>query len=185
MENITPTILTDMEICPTCYDKENNQYLGRKIMIIRNAKINDINQMIPLMFQVAQMHYYKRKDIFKEKGVEEIKLELKDRLENNENILVAEENNSIVGVIIFKIKVVKEHVNLIDRKVMWIDELVVDKNLRGKGIGKRLFDEAKKYAKNNECDDIELNCWNFNENALKFYEKCGMTTQRKIMELKL
>ena len=112
-------------------------------------------------------------------------MELKDRLENNENILVAEENNSIVGVIIFKIKVVKEHVNLIDRKVMWIDELVVDENLRGKGIGKRLFDEAKKYAKNNECDDIELNCWNFNENALEFYEKCGMSTERKIMELQL
>lgn len=39
-------------------------------MIIRNTKINDINQIIPLMLQVSEMHYSERKDIFKEKGVE-------------------------------------------------------------------------------------------------------------------
>mgnify|MGYP004680659377 CR=1 FL=1 len=80
-------------------------------MIIRNAKMNDINQIIPLMLQVSEMHYSERKDIFKEKGVEKIKLELKGALENNENILVAEENNNIVGVVIFKIKNVREHIN--------------------------------------------------------------------------
>ena len=66
-------------------------------MIIRNAKVNDIKQIVPLMLQVSKMHYNERKDIFKEKGVERIKLELKDLLENNENILVAEENNNIEG----------------------------------------------------------------------------------------
>ena len=145
-------------------------------MIIRNAKINDINQIIPLMLQVSEMHYSERKDIFKEKGVEKIKLE---------NILVAEENNNIVGVVIFKIKIVREHINLIDRKVIWINELVVDEKLRGKGIGTKLFNETKKYAKNNKCDAVELNCWEFNEKALRFYERCGMNTQRRIMDLKI
>ena len=154
-------------------------------MIIRNAKINDINQIIPLMLQVSEMHYSERKDIFKEKGVEKIKLELKCSLENNENILVAEENNNIVGVVILKIKIVREHINLIDRKVIWINELVVDEKLRGKGIGTKLFNETKKYAKNNKCDAVELNCWEFNEKALRFYERCGMNTQRRIMELKI
>ena len=74
-------------------------------------------------------------------------MELKGSLENNENILVAEENNNIVGVVIFKIKIVREHINLIDRKVIWINELVVDEKLRGKGIGTKLFNETKKYAK--------------------------------------
>ena len=154
-------------------------------MIIRNAKINDINQIIPLMLQVSEMHYSERKDIFKEKGVEKIKLELKGALENNENILVAEENNNIVGVVIFKIKIVGEHINLIDRKVIWINELVVDEKLRGKGIGTKLFNETKKYAKNNKCDAVELNCWEFNEKAPRFYERCGMNTQRRIMDLKI
>lgn len=112
-------------------------------------------------------------------------MELKGSLENNENILVAEENNNIVGVVIFKIKIVGEHINLIDRKVIWINELVVDEKLRGKGIGTKLFNETKKYAKNNKCDAVELNCWEFNEKAPRFYERCGMNTQRRIMDLKI
>ena len=91
----------------------------------------------------------------------------------------------IVGVVIFKIKIVREHINLIDRKVIWINELVVDEKLRGKGIGTKLFNETKKYAKNNKCDAVELNCWEFNEKALRFYERCGMNTQRRIMDLKI
>lgn len=146
-------------------------------MIIRNAKINDINQIIPLMLQVSEMHYSERKDIFKEKGVEKIKLELKGSLENNENILVAEENNNIVGVVIFKIKIVREHINLIDRKVIWINELVVDE--------KELEQNCLMRLKNNKCDAVELNCWEFNEKALRFYERYGMNTQRRIMDLKI
>ena len=29
---------------------------------------------------------------------------------------------------------------------------------------------------------LELNCWNFNKDAIKFYKSIGMNTQRKIME---
>ena len=69
--------------------------------------------------------------------------------------------------------------------MIWINELVVDEKLRGKGIGTKLFNETKKYAKNNKCDAVELNCWEFNEKALRFYERCGMNTQRRIMDLKI
>ena len=98
-------------------------------------------------------------------------------MNNKENILIAEENNSIFGVIIYKIKEVKEHINLKDRTVLWIDELVVDENIRGKGIGRSLFLEVNKIAKENNCNAVELNCWNFNESAIQFYEKCGMNIQ--------
>ena len=154
-------------------------------MIIRNAKINDINQIIPLMLQVSEMHYSERKDIFKEKNIEQIKSELKERFENNESILVVEENKKIIGVLIYKIKEIKKHINLKDRNVLWIDELVVDEKNRGNGTGKVLFKEVMKIAKIKKCNFVELNCWNFNENAIKFYEKCEMKTQRNIMEIKV
>ena len=122
---------------------------------------------------------------FKEKNIEEIKNEVNNRMNNKENILIAEENNSIFGVIIYKIKEVREHINLKDRTVLWIDELVVDENIRGKGRGRSLFLEVNKIAKENNCNAVELNCWNFNRQAIKFYEKCGMNTQRLIMEVKI
>ena len=37
-------------------------------------------------------------------------------------------------------------------------------------------------AKKKDCKRIELNCWNFNEKAIKFYKKFGMKEQRIIME---
>ena len=154
-------------------------------MNIRNAQIDDVNRVSELMLQVAKIHSSARRDIFKEKNIEEIKNEVNNRMNNKENILIAEENNSIFGVIIYKIKEVREHKNLKDRTVLWIDELVVDENIRGKGIGKSLFLEVNKITKESNCNAVELNCWNFNRQAIKFYEKCGMNTQRLIMEVKI
>ncbi len=151
-------------------------------MKIRESNINDINQITSLMLQVAEIHFDARKDIFKEKSIKQIKSELKERFENNESILVVEENKKIIGVLIYKIKEIKKHINLKDRNVLWIDELVVDEKNRENGIGKVLFKEVMKIKK---CNFVELNCWNFNENAIKFYEKCEMKIQRNIMEIKV
>ena len=153
-------------------------------MNIRSAQIEDINKISELMLQVAKIHSNARKDIFKEKSIEEIKTEVNNRINDKENILVAEENNNIHGVIIYKIKEVKEHINLKDRTILWIDELVVDEKVRNKGIGKNLFSEVKKIAKERNYDAVELNCWNFNERAIHFYKRCGMNIQRLIMEIK-
>lgn len=154
-------------------------------MKIREANINDINQIASLMLQVAEIHFDARKDIFKEKSIEQIKSELKERFENNESILVIEENNEIIGVLIYKIKEIKKHINLKDRNVLWIDELVVAEKNRGNGTGKVLFKEVMKIAKIKKCNFVELNCWNFNKDAIKFYEKCEMKIQRNIMEIKV
>ena len=159
-------------------------YGGYKNMNIRNAQIEDVNKISELMLQVAEIHSNARKDIFKEKSIEEIKAEVNNRIKNKENILVAEEDNNIYGVIIYKIKEVKEHINLKDRTTLWIDELVVDEKARRMGIGKNLFSEVKRIAKEKNYDAVELNCWNFNERAIQFYEKCGMNIQRLIMEIK-
>ena len=153
-------------------------------MNIRNAQIEDINKISELMLQVAKIHSNARKDIFEEKSIEEIKIEVNNRINNKENILVAEESNNIYGVIIYKIKEVKEHINLKDRTILWIDELIVDEKVRKMGIGKKLFSEVKRIAKERNYDAVELNCWKFNEQAICFYERCGMNIQRLIMEIK-
>lgn len=72
-----------------------------------------------------------------------------------------------------------------DSKVIWIDEIYIDENYRKKGIGRFLIEEVKRRAKQINCNQIELNCWEFNENAMEFYKKIGFKTQRRIMELKI
>ena len=41
----------------------------------------------------------------------------------------------------------------------------------------------REYAKNKGFDRIELNMWEFNRNALAFYEASGFTTYRRYMEV--
>ena len=61
--------------------------------------------------------------------------------------------------------------------------MIILEKYRGKGYGKKLMDEAKKIAKDANCDRIELNCWMFNESALGMYEHIGYVKQRIIYEM--
>lgn len=48
-----------------------------------------------------------------------------------------------------------------------------------------LFTHIVDYAKSNEASSIQLNVWDFNENAIKFYESLGMSTRNRRMELNI
>lgn len=153
-------------------------------MKIREAKINEIEKIAVLMEQVARIHYDGRPEIFKKNSIEIIRNNVIEILGNNEKtILVAiDDKLDLSGVLIYKIKEVKEHINVKDFKIIWIDEIVVDEKYRKMGTGKLLMKEVEKIAKIENCSRIELNCWSFNENAIKFYESIGMIKQRVVME---
>ena len=52
-----------------------------------------------------------------------------------------------------------------------ITELVVSKNIIGKGIGQKLVDKMEEYLKNESCEYIKLEVFAYNNNAINFYEK--------------
>lgn len=54
-----------------------------------------------------------------------------------------------------------------------ITELVVDKEYRGKGIGKGLLLKMKEHLKSNGCEKIMIAVFGYNESAIKFYKENG------------
>jgi Acetyltransferase (GNAT) family. len=48
-----------------------------------------------------------------------------------------------------------------------------------------LFKHIVDYAKKSGADVLELTVWEFNSDAIKFYESLGMTTKNRRMELKI
>ena len=158
----------------------------QKDIQIRKIQKEDIEKIIPLLEQVSTLHINMRPDIFKEKTEANMEKEILDIINNEEKIsFVAEENEKILGIIVLKIKKVIDHINLKNSKVLWIEELCVDENNRGKGIGKILINNAKEIAKDLKCERLELNCWEANKDAITFYEKQGMKSQRRVMEIKI
>ena len=151
--------------------------------MIRFALEKDIPKMMDLLSQVCLVHYNGRPDIFKvgtKYTVDELKLLLTD--ESRPILVSADDDDNVMG---YCFCIFQQHVDnnvLTDIKTLYIDDLCVDETLRGKHIGKELYQAAVELAKENGCYNLTLNVWSCNESALGFYEKCGLVPQKIAME---
>jgi len=84
---------------------------------------------------------------------------------------VATEKEAIVGFISVHIQKLLHHASGIAE----IQEVIVTKDLQGKGIGKLLFEKAKEIAVLRECLQLEVCCNQKRLDAHAFYENRGMT----------
>ena len=90
-----------------------------------------------------------------------------NKLSNNHVIIVIEEAEKIIATatLIIENKIIHNM-----GKVGHIEDVVTDKNSRGKGLGKMLINELVKISEKENCYKIILDC---NEDNVKFYEKTG------------
>ena len=72
-----------------------------------------------------------------------------------------------------------------ERDFLDIDEFCVDKAYRRQGIASEMISFIRNYAKEKGWNRLELNMWEFNEEALAFYEAMGFKTYRRYMEMML
>lgn len=155
-------------------------------IMIRFAKEKDIPKIGELLNQVCLVHHNGRPDIFKvgrKYSDEELKVLLKD--ESRPILVSVDEKDEVLG---YCFCIYQRHTGnsvLTDIKTLYIDDLCVDENLRGRHIGKELYEAAKKLAKDTECYNLTLNVWSCNPSALRFYEAMGLVPQKICMELVL
>ncbi len=161
--------------------------IGEKIMTIRRAEARDAQRINELLYQVAKLHSDGRPDIFKTATKKYTDEELIGMIacESTPIFVATDVAGYVLGYAFCMDKKTEGHVLLQDKRTLYIDDLCVDETARGGHIGRRLYEFVAAYAKENGFDDITLNVWAFNEGARRFYEACGMTPQRIIMEQKL
>ncbi len=153
-------------------------------MVIRLAESKDINGINKLLLQVLDLHHKGRPDLFKG-GVKKYKDNELSEIINDKTrpvFVCIDSNEQILG---YAFCVFQQHINnniLTDIKTLYIDDLCVDENIRGKHIGSRLYKHVLEYAKESGCYNVTLNVWALNEGAISFYEKCGMKPQKIGME---
>ncbi len=157
-----------------------------KEMTVRRAIPTDAKRINDLLYQVAKIHADGRPDIFKAATKKYSDDELIKIIEcDTTPIFVADEDGYVLGYAFCVCKTIENNILLQDRKMLYIDDLCIDETARGKHIGKSIYEYVVAFAKERGFDDITLNVWSFNEGAKRFYESCGMTPQRIIMEQKL
>ena len=152
-------------------------------MIIRFACENDIPQMLDLLLQVGEVHHQIRPDLFRAGAQKYDEAALRRLLENPDRpILAAEEDGVMVGYAFCILQITRDDPVLCDRRVLYIDDLCVDENHRGRGIAGALYRRSLELAKELSCDAVTLNVWWGNDTALRFYENCGLQKQKIGME---
>ncbi len=153
-------------------------------MLIRRAENIDIPKINDLLRQVCLVHHNGRPDLFKYGAQKYADEELIQIISDDEKpvFVAVDEDNTVLG---YAFCIFERHINdniLTDVKTLYIDDLCVDESLRGKHIGKQLYDYAVSFAKENGCYNLTLNVWNCNDSAMKFYEKCGFKPQKTHLE---
>ncbi|MDO5403133.1 MAG: GNAT family N-acetyltransferase [Eubacteriales bacterium] len=153
-------------------------------MNIRRAQENDIEGLDKLLYQVLMVHHNGRPDLFKADVKKYTDDELREILHDDTRpVFVAADGTE--GILGYAFCVFTQHINhntFTDVKTLYIDDLCVDENVRGQHIGKKLYEYVLSYAKACGCYNVTLNVWSCNENAVKFYEKCGLVPQKIGME---
>lgn len=151
-------------------------------MNIRNAENKDIPQIENLLYLVHKVHADKRPDLFipgmKKYTADELKEIIAD---GKRPIYVAEEDNMILGYA-FCVLQQQTAPSMVKIKTLYIDDLCVDENTRGKHVGSQLYQYVLSAAKEMGCYNVTLNVWECNSTAKKFYEKCGLSVLKTGME---
>ncbi len=152
--------------------------------MIRLAREKDIPRIGELLSQVCLVHHKGRPDIFKvgrKYSEEELKALLKD--ESRPILASVDENDVLQGYCFCILQQHTDNSVLTDVKTLYIDDLCVDEVLRGRHIGRELYEAAVALAKARGCYNLTLNVWSCNPSALRFYEAQGLVPQKIGMEL--
>ncbi len=153
-------------------------------MDIRKAQERDIADIERLLRQVCTVHSRVRDDLFRENGQKYFGDDLKRMIadENTQIFVFPDDDENIMGYAICFIKRISGDTALQDMTSLYLDDLCVDENCRGEGIGRSLYKHVLNYAKSIGCYNVTLNVWEGNDSARDFYEKCGLKIQKTTLE---
>ena len=101
--------------------------------------------------------------------------------EVNSYILVAEIGGVVVGFVNFTTRKTILHRSLSGL----IDELIIAKSYRGKGIGRQLLSSAIEKSRQLGCCEVEVSTEKINIKAKEFYGQCGFMERGILFEIDL
>lgn len=91
-------------------------------------------------------------------------------LQDNQKILLLKDNNSVVGMTMITVK----NDPFKNTKTFYLDYICIKKDFRHKSLGRKMFEEVLRIAKDQNIDKIELTSRKDRINARNIYFDYGM-----------
>ena len=151
---------------------------------VRRARENELERVNELRMQVNALHVAGKPEVFKPGFPEELRNYIYAIHKDPEQfIAVAEKDGTICGFAVLHHINRPENPFMKERDFLDIDEFCVDEAFRRQGVASEMIDFIREFAKEKGFHRIELNMWEFNQDALAFYEAAGFQTFRRYMEM--
>ena len=103
----------------------------------------------------------------------------------NQDILVAETDDRIVGFAHVMILEQKKVPCLKPERVVYLQDLDVSEEMRSHGIGAKLMDACKEYGRENGADFMRTQVFPENVRGMQFYKRNGFSEKMKTIEMYL
>lgn len=95
--------------------------------------------------------------------------------------LIAEVDGKAVGFAVF----FYSYSTWLGKHGIYLEDLYIDINYRGKGYGKALVKEIAKTAYEKGCERLEWSCLDWNKPSLDFYNSIGANQMKEWVKLRL
>ena len=134
-------------------------------MIIRKGIKKDIPEVLELVKELAEF----------ENSIEKVSNTI-EKMENDGfgdepiyDLFIAEKKNKIIGIAItyFRFSTWKG-------KVLYLEDLIINKKYRRRGIGYKIIKKVLSFAKEKKCIGMSLQVLEWNEIGINFYKKLNM-----------
>jgi len=151
---------------------------------IRPASELDLDHICALSEQINQQHHLAAPHTFVGKINREFeRLFWRAKLELPDNIhLIARCDNAVLGYITASVNETMGNPFLLQHKICRIGTIVVAQHSHRLGVGKALMDAAIAWGAQQRASEIRLEVFDFNTNAMAFYEQLGFVVQSHIMQ---
>ena len=148
---------------------------------VRLARPEDLVALAHLLDEIVAFHHGEDPTQFREPAAVEHYHYLEERLQDPDAaVFVAEDQGDLAGI---AITVIREAPPLLNpNRFVLLENLAVATKFRRTGVGRKLVDAAVLWTRARDMQELDLNVYEFNHSAIRFYEAIGFRTVSRRMK---
>jgi len=149
---------------------------------VRPARPEDLVALAHLLDEIVALHHSEDPTQFREPLAAEHSSYLEERFQDPDAaVFVAEDQGDLAGI---AVTVIREATPpfLNPNRFVLLENLAVATKFRRTGVGRKLVDAAVLWTRARDMQQLDLNVYEFNHSAIRFYEAIGFRTVSRHMK---
>ena len=150
-------------------------------MNVRTAHPEELVALAHLLDEIVAFHHNEDPVQFRGPEAAEHTRYLEERFQDPDAaVFVAEYRGALAGIAVTVIREAPPFLN--PSRFVLLENLAVATKFRRTGVGRKLVDAAVLWARARDMQELDLNVYEFNDSAIRFYEAIGFRTVSRRMK---